>query len=278
MALVAAGEMGSALGRRLVESGARVLTSLAGRSEASGARARDAGMEPVADGSLAGAGIFLSVAPPGAAVAIAERLAPLFTAAVRKPLYVECNAVSPRTVERIGGMVEATGAEFVDAGIIGAPPQPGRPGPSIYCSGPAAAKAAILGEYGLRVRVMDGPVGAASALKMSYAGITKGLIAVASAMALGATRAGVEDALLQELSESQAELLQRLRTMIPGVYSKAYRWVAEMEEIAAFLEGVGEAGDLYRGAAGLYQDLASEFPDGADIAALERFFQRTNGR
>jgi 3-hydroxyisobutyrate dehydrogenase-like beta-hydroxyacid dehydrogenase len=128
------------------------------------------------------------------------------------------------------------------------------------------------------MREIEGPVGAASALKMSYAGITKGLIAVASAMALGATRAGVQEALLQELAESQPELLQRLRTMIPGVYSKAYRWVAEMEEIAAFLEGVHEAGDLYRGAAGLYRDLAEEYPDGADIAALERFFQRSNGR
>ena len=41
---------------------------------------------------------------------------------------------------------------------------------------------------------MDGPIGAASAIKMSFGGITKGLIAIGSAMVLAAHRAGVAEA------------------------------------------------------------------------------------
>jgi len=275
--LIAAGGMGSAMGRRLVENGARVMTSLAERSSASATRAREAGMEAASDDALMEAGIFLSVVPPAAALPLARRFAPFLSEASTKPVYVDCNAVSPDTVQEIAEVIAATGAGFVDAGIIGGPPKPGTHGPSIYCSGPAAGALRILNHYGLRTREIEGPIGAASALKMSYAGITKGLIAVASAMVLGATRAGADKALLQELAESQPQLLNRLQTMVPSVYSKAHRWVAEMEEIAKFLDSVPDAGGLYRGAAGLYRHLADEFPEGADIATLEAFFQSSEG-
>ena len=58
----------------------------------------------------------------------------------------------------------------------------------IYTSGPDA-EASVLGDRGLDVRVVDGPIGAVSALKMSHAGITKGLTALGAAMMLAATRA-----------------------------------------------------------------------------------------
>jgi 3-hydroxyisobutyrate dehydrogenase-like beta-hydroxyacid dehydrogenase len=274
VALIAPGAMGSALGRRLVEHGVRVTTSLAGRSGASADRARAAGMEAVSDQALMEAEIFLSVVPPGEALRLAQRFAPLLAQAPKKPVYADCNAVNPETVRRIAEAITATGADFVDAGIIGLPPRPGTPGPAIYCSGPAAAAIGVLARHGLRIREVEGAVGAASALKMSYAGITKGLIAVASAMALGATRAGVEGALVAELAESQPQLLGPLQKMVPDVPGKAWRWVAEMEEIAGFLDGVAGGGALYQAVAELYRHLAAEFPNGADVAALRDLFRQ----
>jgi len=91
---------------------------------------------------------------------------------------VDCNAVDVRTVERIAAIIGAGPARFVDGAIIGAPPQPGKPGPTFYLSGAPAADLDWLQAFGLRTRRMDGPVGAASALKMSYAGITKGTTAL----------------------------------------------------------------------------------------------------
>src|SRR5690348_6785791 len=187
--VIAQGMMGAGVGRRLHESGATVRTLLAGRSTKSAERARSAGMEPAADehALLAGANFFLSILPPGEAERLAEQLAPALKALDRKPVYVDCNAVSPQTAIRIGEIVAPTGAHFVDAGIIGGPPRPGY-SPTIYASGPQVGKTAALRDWGLDWRIIDGPIGAASGLKMSYAGITKGITALGSAMMLGAAR------------------------------------------------------------------------------------------
>src|SRR5262249_56177852 len=110
------------------------------------------------------------------------------TRAAKKPVYVDCNAVSPATALMIGKVLEPAGCSYVDGGIIGPPPPRGdSTATRIYVSGPAANGVARLSEFGVPFPPLDGPVGAASALKMSYAGITKGFTAVAVAMALGAT-------------------------------------------------------------------------------------------
>src|ERR1700747_3241614 len=119
--VIAQGMMGAGVGRRLHESGAEVRTLLTGRSMKSAERARAAGMEPAIDehALLADADFFLSILPPGEAEALAQQLAPALKALDRKPVYVDCNAVSPQTAIRIGEIVGPTGAHFVDGGIIG---------------------------------------------------------------------------------------------------------------------------------------------------------------
>ena len=186
VAIVAPGNMGAGIGRRLAENKVTVLTSLAGRGEESAKRAREAGMQPVEDRALAEADFLLSIIPPGDALGLARRLAPVLTAANTKPVYVECNAVSPPTVLKVAQEIATTGCPFVGAGIIGPPPKPGSTNTKIYASGSAAADFAGLNDYGLIVRMLDGPVTAASALKMSYAGITKGFTALGTAMMLAA--------------------------------------------------------------------------------------------
>ena len=255
--VIAQGMMGAGVGRRLNESGATVRTLLTGRSQASAERAKKAGMVPAASERelLSGADLFLSILPPGEAEALARNLARALKALDRKPVYVDCNAVSPQTAIRIGEIIAPTGADFVDAGIIGGPPRPGY-SPTIYASGPSARQTAVLRDWGIDWRVIDGPIGAASALKMSYAGITKGTTAIASAMLLGAARFGCGEALIAELTESQPEMLARFRESIPRMYDKAYRWVAEMEEISDFLGQNPPSRDIYAAVARLYADLA----------------------
>src|SRR5262245_60793747 len=124
VSIVAPGSMGAGLGRRLNENGVTMLTSLAGRSEESVKRAREAGMQAAEDRALAEADFLMSVIPPGEALALAQRLAPVLAAANRKPIYVECNAVSPATMLKIADVVNTTRCPFVSAGIIGPPPKP----------------------------------------------------------------------------------------------------------------------------------------------------------
>jgi 3-hydroxyisobutyrate dehydrogenase-like beta-hydroxyacid dehydrogenase len=267
IAVIAAGDMGAGVGARLGQRGCRVLTSLAGRSAATRARAKAAGMADASDAELAAADMILSIVPPGDALALAERLAPALAAAPAKPLYVDCNAVSPQTVRTIAAVVEGAGAPLIDAGIIGWPPA-GDYSPAIYASGRDALRLAALTGHGLDIRTMDGPVGQASALKMCYAGLTKGLHAVGVAVIRGAMEAGVDEAFLAELAATQPMLLDHFRRRTPGVFGKAYRWVAEMQEIGDFLGGPGEA--IYDGAAALFDDMAKDHagPKTAEAALL----------
>ena len=228
---------------------------------------QDAGLAQLAE-----ADFILSIVPPGQAVALAERLAPALADAKRKPVYVDCNAVSPETVSRIDHVVRETGTPFVDGGIIGPPPDPDSSKTRIYLSGPDAAKVTALEQFGLSMPIQPGPVGAASAMKMSYAGITKGFTALGAAMMLAASRAGTADALVKEMAISQPALLKWLTTQMPKMYSKAYRWVAEMEEIEAFVGDPKLGAPFYAAAARLYETIAADF-DGpnAETGALDNF-------
>jgi 3-hydroxyisobutyrate dehydrogenase-like beta-hydroxyacid dehydrogenase len=274
VAIVAPGNMGAAVGRRLVENKVTVLTSLAGRSAQSAARAREAGMTAVADARLSEADFLLSIVPPGEALALANRLASVFSVANKKPVYVECNAISPPTMLEVAEVVGAAGCPFVGAGIIGPPPKPGSANTKIYASGPAAKLFASLNDYGLIVRVLDGPLTAASALKMSYAGITKGFTALAAAMMLAADRGGSAAALHAEFAESQPALLGWLTRQMPNMYSKAYRWVAELDEIAAFVGKDHPEHAMLDAAARLYERIAQDF-DGnkKEIEELDKFLK-----
>jgi len=272
VAVIAPGMMGAAVGKRLVDNGAKVLTSLKGRSAETATRAKAAGMTVASDEEIAASDFILSILPPGDAVALAERFQPALKASNAKPVYVDCNAINPKTVDRVAAVIAPTDCPFVDSGIIGSPPKPGDAGPRFYASGPAAPRFATLRQYGLDVRVLDGAMSAASALKMSYAGITKGTQAIGAAMMLAATRAGSADALFAELSSSQKDMFAWFKRGLALMPPKAYRWVAEMHEIAGFVGEDPTAHELYEGAAHFYERIAEDFDGGKkDVTALMEF-------
>jgi 3-hydroxyisobutyrate dehydrogenase-like beta-hydroxyacid dehydrogenase len=278
VAVIAPGMMGSAVAKRLSANGLEVRTLLENRSADTLARAKDAGMIGASDPEIAACDIILSILPPGNALELAEKLAPALRAAATKPIYVDCNALDPASVLRIARVIEETGATFVDGGIIGGPPTADSKATRIYLSGPDAAKITVLEQYGLTMPVQPGPIGAASAMKMSYAGITKGFTALGAAMMLAASRAGTAEALQAELSSSQPALFGWLTRQMPRMYSKAYRWVAEMEEIAAFVGEDPAAAKFYQGAAQLYERIAADFEGpNKETAMLDAFCHKKQG-
>lgn len=270
LAVVAMGEMGSGVAARLVQRGAKVLTSLQGRSASSADRARAAGVEVVSDDEalIAGADFVLSIVPPARAGELADRLLPAIRAANPRLVYVDCNAVAPQTVKAIAGPFAQAGLAFVDAGIIGGPPTREGYNPRIYASGPQAEAFASLNDYGLDIPVLSDKVGDASALKMAYAGTTKGAHAVMISMMLGAVRSGVGEAFVEEMKASQGGRLEAALRQLPMVLRKAYRWDGEMEEIAKFLEPETGGAEIFRGAAELYRDLARDVEAGPEAERL----------
>jgi L-threonate 2-dehydrogenase len=278
IAVVAMGEMGAGFAQRLVERGARVLTSLAGRSEASARRANAAGATLTDDATLiAEAEMFLSIVPPSVAGATAERFLPLIEKAGRKPVFVDCNAIAPQTLAGIAKMFDAKGLPFLDASIIGAAPRTDGSSPRLYMSGPIKGEADTLKQLGIDTRVLSTTLGDASTLKMSYAGITKGFQALGASMALGAGRNGAQESLVAELKFSQPQLYGWLSKALPSMYDKAYRWDGEMREIAKFLLPEQGASTMLTGAADLYVHIAEDNragPKSEIISTLDRFIGR----
>ncbi len=97
---------------------------------------------------------------------------------------------------------------------------------------------------------------------MAYAGTTKGSSAVMAAIMLGAARAGVAEAFVQEMKSSQPGKLETAVRQLPVVLRKAYRWDGEMEEIAKFLLPETGGAGIFHGAAQLYRDLARDAAEG----------------
>lgn len=267
IALFGAGAMGSAVGRRLAESGASVITFLEGRSNATVERARAAGLTAAPLSAFAEADIILSIVPPAEALDVAELIAPVLRESGKKPPFVDLNAISPKTMEKLAAGLAPSGAKVLDGSIIGGPPVSGKAGPVVCLSGDLDGEPELLSRFGLNIRPVKGPVGAASALKMCYAGINKGITGLSAAMLLAAARNGASEALKVELAESQAEHLQRLRHSIPDMFPKAYRWVAEMEEISEFLGPDDPAALIFKGMAGVFQTIADDRSGSQELIA-----------
>lgn len=275
IAVIAMGEMGAGIAGRLVENGVRVLTSLEGRSAASLGRAKAAGVEILSDAEMIEqVELVLSIVPPAVAGATAQRFLPLIKRFGGRQTFLDCNAIAPQTLLALSKPFVDQGLRFGDASIIGSSPKIGRTSPRFYMSGFVAQEADLLRSFGLDTRFLSDRLGDASALKMAYAGITKGFQAIGAAMALGAARNGATASLIDELRESQPGLYAWLSKQLPMMYSKAYRWDGEMREIAKFLEPERGAVGMLTGAADLYDHIAADYREGPQaeiISTLDRF-------
>ena len=266
MALLHPGAMGASLGALLTGHGTGVAWLPAGRSPATAARAAAAGLLALGrlDELLARCPVVLSVCPPAAARDVAAQVA----AAGFGGLYVDANAVAPDSAAAIGRIVEAAGATFVDGAVIGPPVRAGG-ATRLYLSGPAGHRAAAWfpAGGGLDTVVLAGPPTAASALKMCYAAWSKGTQALVLAVRAAARAHQVDEALLAEWERSQPDLAGRSDTAVASA-AKAWRWSAEMAEIAATFASAGLPPGFHRAAAEIFDRLAG-FRDGdAELAAV----------
>jgi 3-hydroxyisobutyrate dehydrogenase-like beta-hydroxyacid dehydrogenase len=260
------GEMGAAIGACLGGRGLKVVWASAGRSSATRARALAAGLEDLGplERVVDAADLVLSVCPPHGALALARQVADYGF----RGIYIDANAISPVTARQIGRVLENAGARFVDGGIIGPPPvQGGRS--RIYLSGGAAKDVAMLfAGSKLEAIALEGPAGAASALKACYAAWTKGSTALLAAIRALAEHEGVEGALLAEWKLSQPDLEKRSEAVTVQA-RKAWRWISEMEEIAASFAAAGLPEGFHLAAADVYRRLES-FKDGENPPSLKQ--------
>ncbi|MGH9056557.1 MAG: DUF1932 domain-containing protein [Acidimicrobiales bacterium] len=249
------GEMGASVGGALVAEGIRVLSVSEGRSGETKRRADRFGLEDTTTlaGLVSGADVIFSICPPAAALDVARAV----STAGFSGIYVDANAVSPDTARRIGAIVGATGARFVDGDLIGGPARPGGP-TRLYLSGPDSPIVAELFASGDRIEVVElgSDIAAASALKMCYAGWTKGTAALLLALRALARESGVEEPLLAEWRRSQPDLADRLEAA-QRVAPKAWRFAGEMDETSrAFSDAHLPGSGFHAAATEVFQVLA----------------------
>ena len=241
------GEMGAAIGKCLAGAGHRVLWVPEGRSAATRERAAEAGLDGCGWAEMAArSAVIVSVCPPHAALDVARQVAGF------RGLYLDANAVSPATAGEVAAIVAAGGADFADGGIIGPPPV--APGSTrLYLSGPRAGEIqALFGGTDVDARVVPAP-GSASAVKMAYASWTKGSAALLLAARALARAEGVESVLLEEWALSQPGLEKRWDGAAAAAAAKGWRWVGEMEQIAAAMAAAGLPGGFHQAAADMYR-------------------------
>ncbi|MCX4093912.1 NAD(P)-dependent oxidoreductase [Nocardia sp. alder85J] len=245
--LVHPGDMGAAVGRCLRQAGHTVLWAATGRSPATAARAAAADLTDVGTVAAIGAkaDVVLSICPPHAAVDTGREFGDF------GGIFVDANAVAPDTTRTVAGLV---GGEFVDGGIVGLPPD-GSGATRLYLSGPRAAEVAeLFTGSDLDARVLPGAgIGAASALKITYAAWTKGAQALLLDVRELARAERVEDALLAEWALSQPDLAGRSEQAAATATAKGWRWIGEMEEIAATFDAHELPSGFHRAAAEVYR-------------------------
>jgi len=254
--IMSPGDMGSGVGGFLNQNGFRVITALDDRSDDSRVRATEQGIEDVGslDELVKYSDLILSILVPSEALSFAQDVAESLFRTDSQVAIADCNAVSPATGIKISEIISAAGGKFIDAGIIGGSPRSGAT-PRFYASGEHAH---ILGELdgkGIEVPVMDGPIGRASALKMVYAALSKGTAALYASTLMTAKSLGIYGDLIQELEQSQAGTLAAMGS-VNTISTKAFRWIGEMEEIAATFGDAGTSSHTHKGAAETFQTIA----------------------
>ena len=250
--LVGAGHMGSGLGWALREGGARVITTLSGRSARTARLVRAAGVEEVEDLDtiMRTVSHVLVVTPPGAAVEAAVEIAESIRRTGTDPLVADMNAIAPPTVDRIAAVLGSTG--FVDGSISGPPPTV-HAGARLYFSGPRSAELVALPWRHTTPIDLGERLGAASALKMSTASVYKGFVALYTQAIRSADRYGVLDAVVGDLRDAGYDLLRSVAISA----TKAHRYVAEMREISTAQAGADLNPDLFAAFADVYADIAA---------------------
>jgi 3-hydroxyisobutyrate dehydrogenase-like beta-hydroxyacid dehydrogenase len=269
--LVHPGAMGATVGAAAVSNVRRVLWASEGRSEATRKRASGAGLEDAVTlrALVGGSDLIVSVCPPGSALDLAREIATFGYTGI----YVDANAVSPRTAREIAGLFDGTEADFVDGGIVG--PPAARAGTTrLHLSGERASEVARCFAVGpFEVFVVEGSAGSASALKMAFAAYTKGTTALLASIYAVARAEGVESQLIREWEKFLPDLPARLRAGVPGGALKAWRFVGEMKEIASTFEAVGLPGGFHRAAAEVYEKLSS-FKDASESPSVDAVADR----
>lgn len=231
--IMSIGEMGFHWAKLLKSHGVDVVTFDKDRGEVSRKRGENAGVKSVASmvDFVRSVELIVSIVVPSAAAKVATNVAAAVKESGRKDLlYLDANAISPMTAEEIARTLTPVGVQFVDGCIIGAASRMGK-GTIVYVSGAQANRLAPLGGFSIPVKVLGTGTSQASAFKVVYAGLTKGLQGLFCELLMGARRFGLLEEIRAQYEESFPGLLDKVSGSIVGLQIHSGRRAEEMDEL-----------------------------------------------
>src|SRR4051812_6253794 len=165
-------------------------------------------------------------------------------------------------------MLAAAGARFVDGAIIGGPAW--KPNSTwLYLAGEEAQSVADCFSAGPLETCVIGPtIGKASALKMCFAAYSKGTTALLCAVLAAAESLDVRAELEQQWSHDGSNTAEQNINAVRRVTAKAWRFVGEMDEIAATFATAGLPDEFHLAAADIYRRMA-DFKSAPETPSLE---------
>ena len=239
--IMSIGEMGFHWAKLLKAHGVEVLTYDKDRGEVSRRRGENAGVTSVASMTdlVSQTELIVSIVVPSAAIDVAKKVAAAVKAARRKDLtFLDANAISPMTAEEIGKNLEPAGVNFIDGCIIGSAARMGK-GTIVYVSGREANRMQVLEKFNIPVKVLGASTNQASAFKVVYAGLTKGLQGLFCELFMGARRFGLVEEIRAQYDESFPGLLEKVSSSIVGLNIHAGRRAEEMDELKRTFDHFG---------------------------------------
>ena len=255
------GDMGHGCGKVFLDNDLAVISALDGRSNRTKKLSESAGIENV--GSIKNivnySDIILSILPPEAALEQAEQVNKVILENKKITTYVDCNAISPKTSQKIDKVISSKFCNFIDAGIIGLNPIVEKGQTRLYVSGPNTDPIKILDNKGFQIKDLGKEIGKASAMKMVYASATKGTFALHAAVLTTAHKLGLSSEYFAELEYSKPDILSAMERMVPRIPLDAARWKGEMYEIANTFSDSGITSKFHEGAADI-MSLANRTP------------------
>ena len=265
--ILSPGNMGAAVGRHFKTAGYEIVTALKGRSEYTKRKAKKEGFRDVKtlDVLVDEVDLILSILDPGKAQSVACQVAQAIKATGSKPIYADCNAISPRTAKELQVLIENEGGTFVDVGIIGGAPTRRDNFPNFCISGPKALRLEELDGKGIKIKYIGPDVGQGSAIKICNGAYNKGAFALYATVMLAAEHYGFTEFLRERLPRSQAANIERLDEALIRLPTLSERYVGEMEQVSETFSSIGLTPNIHKGAADLFEMLS-----GSPLASQRR--------
>ncbi len=205
------------------------------------------GVEAIEDlgAAVDGADLIFSTVTADQAFAAASSAAPWLKLGA---FFFDLNSCAPSTKQKSAAVIEAAGGRYVDIAVMATITPHYHHTPMLICGDHSTAALAALQALDMAPKLVPGPVGRASTIKMVRSVMMKGIEALTAECFWAASKADVVDEVAASLDASQTDMgwKQQAHYYVERMTTHGIRRAAEMREVQKTLVDLGITPDMTR--------------------------------